>query len=526
MRDPLDPPYPSLRQPVMGDAVVATSQPLATTAGMDALADGGNAIDAALAAAITLTITEPTSNGIGGDLFAIVAEPDGSWWGIDASGRAPEALDPEPLLGRPAMPLRGWETVTVPGAPSGWAALAGRGTLGLERLVEPAARSAEDGYAVAPITAAAWARGGAVLADVPGFAEAFLPGGRAPRSGERFALPAAATTLRAIGRTDADSFYRGALAEQIIAFASATGGMLSSHDLAAHAVRWVDPLSTSLAGWEVAELGPPTQGIAALIAVGICERLDLPSDPDDPLAVHLQIEAVKHGLAVARREVADPDAVRTDPADLIAPAHLDELTAQISPDRAQDPGHGRPAPGGTVYLAAGDPEGRVVSLIQSNYYGFGSGFVVPGTGISLHNRGAGFSTDPDAAGAVGPGLRPFHTIIPGALRDPHGRPGAFGVMGGPLQPQGHTQVAVRCALAGQGVQTAIDAPRWRVENGMSVALEPGWPDATIQALVTRGHQLETGAGMGGFGGAQAVIASGSGWVGASDPRKDGHAAAR
>ncbi len=520
-------PYPSTRQPVVADEVVATSQPTAAAAALEMFAAGGDAVDAAVAAAVALAVTEPVLNGIGGDLFALVGEPDGSCWALDASGRSPAALDPTPLLGNPAMPLRGWDTVTVPGAVSGWALLAERGTLGLDRVMAPAIRLAEDGFLVAPITAAAWAKAPEAYADAS-FVAAFLPGGRAPSAGDRFRLDGAAETLRRIASDGDAAFYRGALAAAVERFARSGGGALRADDLAAHRSEWVRPVEAAFADWGLVELPPATQGLAALLGTAIVDRIGLAgADPDGPGAVHVQVEATKLALAVTREVVADRDRMQVSVDDLLATEFVDGLAERIEDDRARDPGHGRPAPGGTVYVATGDRHGRVVSLIQSNFVGFGSGLVVPGTGISLQNRGAGFSTDPRSPNVVAPGVRPFHTIIPGMVRTPTGERMAMGMVGGPLQPQGHLQMLVRAALSGLDPQAIIDTPRWRVDDGLDLAVEPGWDPSTLDDLARRGHHVRVETGRSGFGGAQAVLSLPSGgWMAASDGRKDGHAAGR
>jgi gamma-glutamyltranspeptidase/glutathione hydrolase len=526
-------PYPSQRQPVVADAVVATSEPLAAQAGLAMLQHGGNAVDAAIAAAAALAIVEPTSNGLGSDAFAIVAEPDGTVHGLNASGRSAAGLDPERYHSLHAMPLRGWDAVTVPGAVSGWIALHERfGSLELGDLLAPAIRWAEDGYPVGPVTAAAWAGAPAVHGGREDFAAAFLPGGRAPRAGERFALPDAGRTLRRIAETRGQAFYEGELAEAIAAHARAEGAALVVDDLAGNRPDWVDTVCGQLhvggREWTVHELPPNGQGVAALIALGILQRApvwDRLRDAallDDAEGLHWQLEATKLAFAEVRTHVADPDHMRLAPADLLAGPRLDSLAARIDADRARDPGHGRPQPGGTVYLATGDAEGRAVSFIQSNYYGFGSGVVVPGTGISLQNRGAGFATDPDHPNAVAPGKRPFHTIIPAVATDTEGPALAFGVMGGPMQPQGHLQMLLRLA-AGQNPQAASDAPRWRVEAGLEVVVERGMPERVRQRLTRMGHVMTPGGGMGGFGGAQLVARREGAWVAGSDHRKDGHA---
>ncbi len=518
-----DLPYASRRQPVLADNVVATSQPLAASAGLAMLAAGGNAVDAAVATAAALTVVEPTSNGIGSDLFALVW--DGRrLHGLNASGRSAAALDPEPLLGAP-MPLRGWDAVTVPGAVSGWAALAQRfGRLGLDQLLAPAIAYAEDGFPVSPITAAAWARAATIFADSPDFAP-FLPGGGAPVAGQRFAFPAQGRTLRAIAASGGDDFYRGTLAERIAAHAKAGGSPLSGEDLAAHVVDWVQPLAQRWDDVVLHEIPPSGQGIAAAQALALLAETDLADHAADSAdAVHLQAEAMKLAFADAHRHVADPAHMLVEAADLLDPAYLRERAAGIDPQRAGDPEHGVPRPGGTVYLCAADAEGRMVSLIQSNYQGFGSGVVVPETGISLQNRGAGFSTERGHPNQLAPAKRPFHTIIPGFLTSSDGAPRmAFGVMGGPMQPQGHVQMVLRTTTWGQNPQAASDAPRWRVESGRGLALEADVAPAVRAELARRGHEVSADTDSFGFGGAQLIARAGHGWLAASDHRKDGQA---
>ena len=540
--------HPSRRMPVLADEVVATSQPLAAQAGLDVLARGGNAIDAAIAAAAALTVVEPTSNGIGGDAFALVW--DGSeLHGLNASGRSPAALDTERLRSAGALPFFGWDAVTVPGAVSAWAALHERfARLPLAELLAPAAAYAEHGYAVGPVTASAWSRAPekyrSGLTEVgqaqafEDFAATFLPGGGPPEPGERVTLPDHARTLRLIGERGAEVLHRGELGEQIAEAAARAGAALRAEDLAAHAAEWVTPLRLGLdaLGCELVELPPNGQGVAALSAAGILERtpgVQLP--PDDPEAVHWQVEAMKAAFVDAHAHVADPAAMTLPAADLVAPGRLDRLAGGLDAHRA-GPGSPRLPRGGTVYLTTADREGRMVSFIQSNYLGFGSGIVVPGTGIALQNRGAGFVTDPEHPNAVAGGKRPFHTIIP-AFAFRGGRPWlAFGVMGGHMQPQGHLQV-LRWLADGANPQAALDAPRWRVDAGRHVALESGWPGAVAEALATRGHEADvagpgaTSAGvtadMHAFGGGQVVQQrAGGGWAAGSDPRKDGLVAGR
>jgi gamma-glutamyltranspeptidase/glutathione hydrolase len=521
-----DLPYASQRYPVMADAAVATSQPLAVQAGIGVLRDGGNAVDAAIAAAAALTVVEPTSNGIGSDLFALVW--DGTQiWALNASGRSPAGTDAQRLIDAGEIPLRGWDAVTVPGAVSGWVALQERfGRLPLERLVAPAAHYARDGFLVGPVTAHAWSRSAEVFGSISDFAP-FLPGGRAPAAGERFSFPDQARTLEAIAKTGGEAFYRGPLAQQMAAHAADNGAALTAADLAEHTADWVTPLAKTVAGTVVHELPPNGQGIAALAALGILAHTDIASlDPDSADAIHLQAEAMKLAFADAQAQVADPAAMTIDPGALLDDAYLAQRAAGIDMGQAAAPRAGDAFQrGGTVYLCTADADGMMVSLIQSNFYGFGSGVVVPGTGISLQNRGAGFSTQPGHPNVVAPRKRPFHTIIPAMAMTPEGAPlMTFGVMGGHMQPQGHVQMVLRTRLWGQNPQAALDAPRWRVEADRQLALEATVPDAVRTQLAARGHQLLDDTSMGGFGGGQIIARHGDGWLAASDPRKEGHAA--
>lgn len=519
-------PYPSQRMPVLARDVVATSQPLAAQAGLRMLLEGGNAVDAAIATAVALTVVEPSGNGIGSDAFALVWDGR-QLHGLNASGRAPEALRPEHLVPPADGPVRGWNSVTVPGAVSAWVALSERfGRLPFEKLFEPAIGYARDGFLVTPRIAHLWHLAEGAFRDVPEFVEAFLPSGRAPRAGERFAFPEQAATLERIAATRGHAFYRGELAERIAAHARQANAPLVLSDLEDHEPFWCTPISQAFHGVELHEIPPNGQGIAALMTLGILEHLPLSDHAvDSAQSVHLQIEAMKLAFADVHRFVGDSDAMRISVDDLLDPAYLASRATLIHPERASDPGHGVPRPGGTVYLTAADRDGVMVSYIQSNYYGFGSGIVVPGTGISLQNRAAGFDLDPRHPNVAAGGKRPFHTIIPGFLTR-GGRPlASFGVMGGPMQPQGHVQMTVRLALYGQNPQAAIDAPRWQVVRGKEVSVEPSFPVSTLEDLERMGHRLSraTSEQSFAFGGAQIVYRVEDGYVAASDPRKDGQA---
>ncbi|SFH85064.1 gamma-glutamyltransferase family protein [Albimonas pacifica] len=526
MTFPIVAPYPSRRSPVMADNVVATSQPLAAQAGLEMLRLGGNAVDAALAAAAALTVVEPTGNGLGSDAFAILW--DGSaLHGLNASGRSPAAWTPERFAGRSAMPERGWEAVTVPGAVGAWMALNARfGTLPFETLLAPAIRLAEGGYPVTPMVAATWARSVATLKDQPGFARTFLPGGRAPAPGERFSNPAAAADLRLIAATKGEAFYRGEIAERIVADAARHGGAMTLDDLAAEAPDWCGTVRGSFDAAELHEIPPNGQGIAACMALGILEHLPVRCfGPDEPEAVHLMIEAMKLALRDAEEYVADLGHMTSvGVEDLLAPGYLATRAAMVDPGRAQDFGAGAPKAGGTVYLTAADASGMMISFIQSNYMGFGSGVVPEGTGVSLQNRGCGFSLAPGSQNRVGPRKRPFHTIIPGFVMKNGAPEMSFGVMGGPMQAQGHVQMVLRTQLWDQDVQSAADAPRWRITHGLGVACEQAMDPGLVEALRALGHQitLETPDVSFGFGGAQLIRRlPGGGYSAGSDPRKDG-----
>ncbi len=492
------------------------------------LARGGNAVDAALASAIALTVLEPTGNGIGSDAFAILWDGD-ALHGLNASGRAPAAWNAARFTGLKEMPFRGWESVTVPGAVSSWVALSERfGTLPFETLFEPAIHYAEDGFPVTPVIAALWARAAEELGQQPGFAETFMPQGRAPKAGEYFSSPGHARTLRLIAETKGRAFYEGEIAQEIADFAAQHGAALSLADLANHQPDWCGTISKSFDDVTLHEIPPNGQGIAALMGLGILGQTNIRDmSADDPAAFHLQIEAMKLALRDAEAYVADPAAMTAISADdLLDDAYLASRARLIDPNRAQNFGAGAPKHGGTVYLSAADASGMMVSFIQSNYAGFGSGVVVPGTGVALQNRGAGFSLDPNHQNVVAGGKRPFQTIIPGFLMQGDAPLMSFGVMGGPMQAQGHVQMVLRTQLWDQDVQMAADAPRWRVTDGLGVTCETTVPAATITALRALGHDiaLEAPDNAFGFGGAQLIHRLGArGYAGGSDPRKDGAA---
>jgi gamma-glutamyltranspeptidase/glutathione hydrolase len=517
-------PYAWPRKPVLARNVVCTSQPLAAQAGLAMLAGGGNAVDAALAAAITLTLVEPVSNGIGSDAFAIVWDGE-RMHGLNASGRSPAAWTPEYFRGAP-VPVRGWNSVTVPGAVSAWVELHARfGRLPFARLFERAIGYGREGFLVSPTVAAQWARQAPELRSQPGFAEAFLPGGRAPLAGERFRLPEHAATLETIAATGGEAFYRGELAAAMQAHSTANGGEMSASDLAAHRADWVDPIGIDYRGYTLHELPPNGQGIIASIALGLLQPFDMGSlAVDSADSVHLQIEAIKLAFADAEAYVGDVDHMPVRPHQLLDADYLGQRSTLIDPARATLFSAGTPPRGGTVYLTAADADGMMVSMIQSNYDGFGSGVVVPGTGISLQNRGVGFSAVRGHPNLVAPRKRPYHTIIPGFLTKAGAPMMSFGVMGGFMQPQGHLQLVTRIADHGQNPQAASDGPRFRWIHGMRVILERGFPNSTVDELRRRGHDVAVVADTDPFGSCQAIWALPDGYFAASDPRRDGQAA--
>jgi gamma-glutamyltranspeptidase/glutathione hydrolase len=501
---------------------VATSQPLAAQSGLQMLAAGGNAIDAILATAITLTLVEPVSNGIGSDAYAIVW--DGKrMHGLNASGRSPAAWTLDYFKGKSAMPVRGWDTVTVPGCVGAWVELHQKfGKLPFKKLFEPAIRYGREGFLVSPTIAGQWHKQVPELKDQPGFAKHFLPGGRAPRPGERFRFPEHAKALERIAATKGKAFYRGELAERIELHAKKHGGALRAGDLAANRPDWVTPLEMDYRGYTLHEIPPNGQGMVALMALGMLQGFDLRSHPvDGPDSLHLQIEVMKLAFADARRYIADIDHMDVRPQALLDRDYLKSRAKLVDMKRAQDFGHGTPPKGGTVYLAAADAAGMMVSYIQSNYMGFGAGVVVEG--ISMQNRGGTFVIQPGHPNCVGPKKRPYQTIIPGFVTQERKPVMSFGVMGGTMQPQGHAQVMVRIADYGQSPQAASDGPRFRIIQGMEVSVEGGFPAESLAELQRRGHRIVTLDDYNQFGSAQLIWKLDGGYFAASDPRRDGQA---
>ena len=524
-------PYPTTRIPVFARNAVSTSHPLGAQAGLRMLWQGGNAVDAAIAAAAAMTIVEPVSNGLGSDAFAILWDGK-QLQGINGSGHAPAGWTPEYFrkkYGADAKnpPKRGIDSVTVPGAVATWAALSERyGKLPFADLMQPAIEIAERGYLLPIVVQQKWVAATPELGDQPGFAQSFLPWGRAPEVGELFRFPGAARALRLIAETRGRAFYEGEIAAALARFSAEQGGVHKVEDFAAFRPEWVTPIARDYRGYTLHEIPPNGQGIAALMAVGICEHFDLAAmKVDGPDSQHVQIEAMKLAFADVYKHCAELKHMEVTPQQMLDDAYLASRAKLIDMKRAQDFQAGNFVKGGTIYLTAADEDGMMVSFIQSNYMGFGSGCVEPTFGVSLQNRGHGFSLQP-GANQVAPGKRPFHTIIPAFLtRD--GQPVmSFGVMGGNMQPQGHLQTLVRMLDYRQDPQAACDAPRWRFNAGLEINVEHQMDKATVEELQRRGHQVDViDDSYQDFGAGQFIWRMGDpkqeGYVIASDPRRDG-----
>lgn len=523
--------------------MVAAAHPLAVQAGLDILREGGSAVDAAIAVNASLAVLEPVACGLGGDLFAIVWDPRSKQLaGLDASGRAPLALSRERVTPEPdgTIPLYSPSAWTVPGAVDGWFALHARyGKLPIARVLAPAVRFAREGAPVPQVIAAAWARSERLFRDKPGFAAVFLPGGRAPREGEIFRNEALARTLESIAAGGRDAYYRGPIAEAIVRFSQENGGFFAMEDFARHTSNWVSPVSSSYRDVALWEIPPGGQGIAALQMLNILEGYDLRAMGRESADFwHVLIEAKKLAFADRARFYADRDRVTAPVQQLISKEYAVSRRERIQMDRAArevPPGDLALSRGDTTYLAVGDESGMLVSLIQSNYTGFGSGYAVPALGFGIHNRGAQFALDPSHANALEPGKRPFHTIIPAFLTR-EGEPWcAFGVMGGETQPQAHAQIVINLVDFGMNLQEAGDAPRFVhsgsseptgtvMSDGGTLHLESGVPFLVRRELARRGHRIVERPGV--FGGYQAVCRDPATGVlfGASESRKDGMAA--
>ncbi len=511
------------------NGAVATSQPLATGAALKVLQDGGNAFDAAVTAAAVLNVVEPHMTGMGGDVFALFwSAREGQLGGLDASGRSGSLATPDAVraLGLDDVPYRGARSVTVPGALSGWSALLEEyGTLSLAEALTPAIEIAEGGFPVTPIIASQWRGSSRVLRQDPGATATFLlDGQRSPAAGEWFQNPDIAAFFRTLAREGIGAFYGGSLGARIVEEVQAQGGFLTLDDLKDHEPEWIEPISVDFKGYQVWELPPAGQGIAALEMLKILDPIDLESMGHNSADyLHHIIEAKKLAFADMARYVSDRDHLEGDLNALLDDAYVERRRALINPGRAADRvDPGRPFDSGeTIYLSVADGEGNMVSFINSVFEYFGSGVVVPGTGFVLQNRGAGFTLQDGHPNQIAPRKRPFHTLIPGFVTKDGEPYMAFGVMGGSMQPQGHVQLLLNLLVFGMDLQDAIDAPRVRHMGGTRIVLESPVPDDVRLRLWEMGHSISAG---GSFGGAQVVLKLPKGWAAGSDPRKDGMAA--
>ena len=525
-------PYASRRNVVFARrGMVATTQPQAAQAGLQVLQAGGNAIDAAIATAAALTVVEPNANGIGGDSFALIWH-GGQLHGLNASGPAPRGLTLDRLIaqGLTEIPKYGALPVTVPGTPASWAAMAERfGRLPLTTSMAGAIELARDGFPVSPTVAYAWQHATRIFKEQcrePHFQhwfDTFSPN-RAPLAGELWRAADHADTLQSIAETNADSFYRGPLAQRIAAFVQSAGGYLHEDDFAGFVVDWCTPISVNYRGYDVWEIPPNGQGLVTLMALNILQGFEF-GERDTLQTYHRQIEAIKLAFADGLAHITDPAYMRITVADLLSAAYADERRRLIG-THALDPLPGEPPRGGTVYISTADDQGNMVSMIQSNYMGFGSGLVVPGTGIGLQNRGNNFSMDSAHPNCVAPGKRPYHTIIPGFLSRDGQAVGPFGVMGGFMQPQGHVQVVMNTVDFGLNPQATLDAPRWEWERGLRVSLEHSTPPHLFQGLAGLGHEVSWSSNRQAFGRGQIIWRNADGVLcGGTEPRADGSIAA-
>lgn len=525
--------YPSRRNLMYArKGMVAASSPLASQAGLEVLKKGGNAIDAAVACAAALTVVEPTANGIGGDCFSIIWT-GGKAYGMNSSGRAPEQMTVCAIKGKGYEEISkfGLDPVTVPGIPAGWAAMTEKfGRLSLAENLEPAARIAEDGYALSPTLAYAWTRAfnnyTKELSKYPvlkTWFDTFCPDGKPIAAGEVFTLKAHARALREIGKTNGKSFYEGDIAEEIDQFSKENNGFITKEDLKKHTVDWVEPYAINYRGIDVWELPPNGIGIIALSALNIIENFQF-KGRNFIDTYHKQIEAMKLAFSDGLKHIGDIDYMDMDIAYYLSKAYAKERASLIG-DRAMEPICGEIPKSGTVYFAAADGEGNMVSMIQSCYTGFGSGTVLPEWGISLHNRGNQFNLNEGHSNCLKPGKRPYHTIIPGFLSKSGTPLGPFGVMGGPMQPQAHMQVVSNMVDFSFNPQDALDAPRWQWVSDKKVKIEGATPSYIIEGLVRKGHEIELSHEAGAFGRGQIIIRQENGvLVGGTEPRADGHIA--
>lgn len=504
-------PYPSKRHTVFAKkGMVATSQPLASNAGIEIMQKGGNAIDAAVATAAVLTVVEPTSNGIGGDAFALVWVKD-KLYGLNASGPSPQSLTVEAVKqkGYETIPVYGTVPITVPGVPAAWAELIEKfGKLSLKEVLEPAIRYAEEGFPLTPILGKYWEiaynkfKANCTTAEFDEWFAVFAPNGRAPRVGEMWSSPTHAKTLRAIGETNARDFYEGEIAEKIDHFMKQHGGFLTKVDLEAFQPEWVEPISVQYKGYDVWEIPPNSHGIVTLMALNIYKQQRAP-EWEKVESIHEQIESMKLAFVDGKAAITEEQEMPVDTAYLLSEDYAKSRAAVIQQEAA-DPEPFELPKGGTVYLATADEEGNMVSFIQSNYMGFGSGVVIPGTGIAMQNRGFDFSLDEQHPNVLKPGKRSYNTIIPGFLTKDGKAVGPFGLMGGFMQPQGHFQLMLHTIDFLLNPQAALDVPRWQWTEGRKLNVEPEFPNHLVQALMRKGHEITVSPDGGSFGRGQII----------------------
>jgi len=529
--NPLEKRFPSTRNPVYAkNGMVCTSQPLAAEAGASILRQGGNAVDAAVATAACLTVVEPTSNGIGGDAFAIVWMKD-QMYGLNASGPSPESIsiDAVKALGHEEMPKHGFVPVTVPGAPKAWAELIKKfGNLSLEEVLKPAVTLAEEGYPVSPTLGKFWKKAVTAYKKLEGQAfeewfKVFTVDGRAPEIGEIIKLKDHGKTLRMIGESNANAFYSGQIADEIDQASKTFGGFIRKSDLENYQVEWVDPISINYKGYDVWEIPPNGQGIIALMGLNTMKHLDV-DYYGSPSTYHKQFEAMKLAFADGLEFISDSKHMKYSTDELLSDDY-GKTRASIIKDHAVEPIVGQPFKSGTVYLTTADKDGNMVSYIQSNYMGFGSGIVIPGTGIGMQNRGHTFKLDENHVNALGPNKKTYHTIIPGFITKDNKAIGPFGVMGGFMQPQGHLQVIMNMIDFKMNPQDALDAPRWQWVKDKTFSVEATMDHDVIRQLSLKGHQINVTAEPGGFGRGQIIIKQENGvYVGGTESRTDGHIA--
>ena len=532
--DPLYQPYHSSRYIIAANrGMVATGSALASAAGLEILRRGGNAIDAAIATAAALTVVEPTANGLGSDAFALVWVKD-HLYGLNSSGRSPMHISADAVRKQNAdgkMPVYGWTPVTVPGAVGAWKQLSRRfGKLSLKEVLQPAIDYAENGYALGPVTARGWERSAEIFkerfGDKPEFApwfKTFTKDGEPYHFGDLVKLPDHARTLKLIAETDADAFYHGEIAEALVKQSQMHGGFFCKEDLSSYEAEWVETISVDYRGYTVHEIPPNGQGITALMALNILKNFEF-EQKECADTYHKQIEAMKLAFSDSKHYITDPKYMNVDPKWFLSEEYGKMRAAEIK-ENAFVPSFVQPPKSGTVYLCTADGEGNMVSFIQSNYMGFGSGIVVDGYGVALQNRGTDFSLNAEDANYLMPSKKSYHTIIPGFLSKDGKAVGPFGVMGGYMQPQGHVQTIMNRIDFSLNPQMALDAPRWQWKNGLEVIVEPSFDKEIFEELKKRGHEISYAKGSGGFGRGQIIERLENGvLIGATESRTDSNIA--